>query len=195
MSDWQRGVDCKCRLRLDWRWCRWITSTKGRCWWGLQVWKRQVGLVWETRWPAESSAGPMVARTVGRSRGRFLGWASKPSRAGITWEPSHEWWLAEATPSSRGLKWFTRILLSYSVEPQNRGRRLDEEVWPPRPVQPPGSQPPRSFETKDTRRDRKACVEAKQGCGRWASVCWRKSKDFQIRPWGACIHSYLVRVV
>jgi hypothetical protein len=27
--------------------------------------------------------------------------------------------------------------LGYSVEPQNRGRRLDEEVWPPRPVQPP----------------------------------------------------------
>jgi hypothetical protein len=26
----------------------------------------------------------------------------------------------------------------YSVEPQNRGRRLNEEVWPPRPVQPPG---------------------------------------------------------
>jgi hypothetical protein len=23
------------------------------------------------------------------------------------------------------------------VEPQNRARRLDEEVWPPRPVQPP----------------------------------------------------------
>jgi hypothetical protein len=25
----------------------------------------------------------------------------------------------------------------YSVEPQNRGRRLDEELWPPRPVQLP----------------------------------------------------------
>jgi hypothetical protein len=23
------------------------------------------------------------------------------------------------------------------MEPQNRGRRLDEQVWPPRPVQPP----------------------------------------------------------
>jgi hypothetical protein len=29
-------------------------------------------------------------------------------RAGNTWEPSHEWRLAEATPSSRGLQWFTR---------------------------------------------------------------------------------------
>jgi hypothetical protein len=45
--------------------------------------------------------------------------------------------LAEATPSSRGLQWFTRRPLGYSVEPQNRGRRLDEEVWPLRPVQPP----------------------------------------------------------
>jgi hypothetical protein len=27
----------------------------------------------------------------------------------------------------------------------------------------------RDFETKDTRRDRKAFVEAKQVCGRWAS--------------------------
>jgi hypothetical protein len=42
------------------------------------VWRRQVGLVWGTRWPAESSAGRMVARTTGRSRGQFLGWASKP---------------------------------------------------------------------------------------------------------------------
>jgi hypothetical protein len=58
-------------------------------------------------------------------------------RAGTTWEPSHEWRLAEATSSSRGLQWFTRKPLGYSVEPQNQGRRLDEEVWPPRPVQSP----------------------------------------------------------
>jgi hypothetical protein len=43
------------------------------------------------------------------------------------WKPSHEWRLEEATPSSRG----------YSVEPQNQGRRLNKEVWPPRAVQPP----------------------------------------------------------
>jgi hypothetical protein len=84
MSDWQRCVDwllakyCKCRLRLDWCWCRWRTSAKGRHRWGLQVWGRQVGLVRGTRWPVESSAGRMVARTVGRSHGRFLGRASKP---------------------------------------------------------------------------------------------------------------------
>jgi hypothetical protein len=95
----------------------------------------------------------------------------------------------EATPSSRGLQWFTRKPLGYSVEPQNRGRRLDEEVRPPRPAQPPrrggqtawgrsdclgrsnrpggrsdrpGPPAPRCFEAEDTRRDRKACVEAKQ---------------------------------
>jgi hypothetical protein len=70
--------------------------------------------------------------------------------------------LAEATPSSRGLQWFTRKPLGYSVEPQNRGRRLDEEVRPPRPVQPPLSLVLRCFEAEDTHRDRKACVEAKQ---------------------------------
>jgi hypothetical protein len=116
-------------------------------------------------------------------------------RARTTWEPSHEWWLTEATPSSRGLQWFTRKPLGYSVEPQNRGRRLDEEVRPPRSVQPPWSQLPRSFEAEDTHRDRKACVEAKQGCGSWASVRRRKSEDFQIFSSGACIPSYLVRVV
>jgi hypothetical protein len=28
------------------------------------------------------------------------------------------------------------------------------------------------FEVEDTHRDHKACVEAKQVCGRWASVQW-----------------------
>jgi hypothetical protein len=45
------------------------------------------------------------------------------------------------------------------------------------------------FEAEDTRRDRKACVEAKQDCGRWASVRWSDDKDFQIRPREACIPS------
>jgi hypothetical protein len=110
-------------------------------------------------------------------------------RAGTTWETSHEWRLAEATPSLLVLQWFTRKPLGYSVEPQNRGRRLDEEVWPPRLVQPPrrgrqtawgrsdcpgrSNRPagavlppwlpaPRCFAAEDTRRDRKACAEAKQ---------------------------------
>jgi hypothetical protein len=67
-----------------------------------------------------------------------VSWLSlKTKVAGTTWESSHEWRLAEDTPSSWGLQWFTRKPLGYLVEPQNRGRRLDEEVWPPRPVQPP----------------------------------------------------------
>jgi hypothetical protein len=67
----------------------------------------------------------------------FLVEPQNQGRVGTTWEPSHEWRLAEATSSSRGLQWFTRKPLGYSVEPQNRGRRLDEEVRPPRTVQPP----------------------------------------------------------
>jgi hypothetical protein len=43
------------------------------------------------------------------------------------------------------------------------------------------------FEAEDTCRDRKACVEAKQVCGRWASVRWSDDKDFRIRPREACI--------
>jgi hypothetical protein len=34
------------------------------------------------------------------------------------------------------------------------------------------------FEVEGTRQDRKACVAAKQLCGRWASVRWNKDKDF-----------------
>jgi hypothetical protein len=45
------------------------------------------------------------------------------------------------------------------------------------------------FEAEDTRLDRKACVEAKQVCGRWASVRRSDDKDFRIRPQGACIPS------
>jgi hypothetical protein len=67
----------------------------------------------------------------------FLVEPQNRGRAGTTWEPSHEWRLAEATPNSRGLPWFTLKRLGYSVDPQNRGRRLDEEVQPPKPVQPP----------------------------------------------------------
>jgi hypothetical protein len=67
----------------------------------------------------------------------FLVEPQNQGRARTTWEPSHEWRLAGAAPSSRGLQWFTRKPLGYSVEPQNRGQRLDEDVRPPRPVQPP----------------------------------------------------------
>jgi hypothetical protein len=64
----------------------------------------------------------------------FLVEPQNQGRVETTWEPSHVWRLGEATPSSRGLQWFTRKPLGYSVESQNQDRRLNEEVRPPRPV-------------------------------------------------------------
>jgi hypothetical protein len=64
----------------------------------------------------------------------FLVEPQNQGRARTAWEPSHEWRLAEAKPSSRGLQWFTRKPLGYSVEPQIRGRRLDERVQSPKPI-------------------------------------------------------------
>jgi hypothetical protein len=88
----------------------------------------------------------------------FLVEPQNQGRVGTTWESSHEWRLAEATPSSRGLQWFTRKPLGYSVEPLNRGRRLDEEVRPPRPVQLPrkgGQTAWASLTTSGVRSDRR----------------------------------------
>jgi hypothetical protein len=79
--------------------------------------------------------------------------------------------------------WVTR--LSHKIEVEDSTRRCGHPGWSNHSggvVRPPGSLPPRSFEAEETRRDRKACVEAKQGCGRWASVRRRKSENFQIRP-------------
>jgi hypothetical protein len=76
--DWFLAKYCRCRLRLDRCWCRWRTSKKGCCRWGLQVWRRHVGSVRGTRWPAGSTAGRMVAWTARWTHGRFLCWASKP---------------------------------------------------------------------------------------------------------------------
>jgi hypothetical protein len=62
------------------------------------------------------------------------------------WEPSHEWRLAEATPSSQGLQWFTRKPLGYSVEPQTEAEDSTRRCGHPgrfnRPggaVRPPGA--------------------------------------------------------
>jgi hypothetical protein len=171
------------------------------------VWRRQVGLVRVTRWPTESSAGRMVARTARQSRGWFLGWASKPRSS---WDNvGAESWVVIGGGYTEFMGFVvvhqkTTGLLSWATK---RGRRLDEEVWPPRPVQPPrrggqtawaslttqgavwppGSQSSRTFEVEDMHQDRKACVEDKQGCSRWASVWWWQSEDFQIHPWGECI--------
>jgi hypothetical protein len=56
----------------------------------------------------------------------FLVEPQNQGRAGTTWEPSHEWRLAEATPSSRGFRWFTRKPLGSLVDPQSQDRRTED---------------------------------------------------------------------
>jgi hypothetical protein len=46
----------------------------------------------------------------------FLVEPQNQGRAGTSWDPSHEWCLAEATSSSRGLRWFTMKSPGYSAE-------------------------------------------------------------------------------
>jgi hypothetical protein len=41
-------------------------------------------------------------------------------------EPSHDWRLAEATPSSRGFQWFTGKPLGSLVDPQSQDRRTED---------------------------------------------------------------------
>jgi hypothetical protein len=56
----------------------------------------------------------------------FLVEPQNQGRAGSTWEPSPEWRLAEATPSSRGFQWFTRKPLGFLVDPQSQDRRTED---------------------------------------------------------------------
>jgi hypothetical protein len=56
----------------------------------------------------------------------FLVEPQNQGRAGTTWEPSHEWRLAEATLSSRGFWWFTRKPLGSLVDPQIQDRRTED---------------------------------------------------------------------
>jgi hypothetical protein len=101
----------------------------------------------------------------------FLIEPQNQGRAGTTWEPSHEWRLAEATPSSRGFRWFTRKPLGSFVDPQSQDRRTEDggAAASDQSNQCAMTQSG-EFEADDTRRDRKACVEAKQVCSRWATV-------------------------
>jgi hypothetical protein len=115
------------------------------------------------------------------------------------WEPSHEWRLAEGTPSSRGFRWFTRKPLVPWLIHKAKTEEPKTEVQQHQTVLTGGYRSDRcatmqsgDFEVKDTRRDRKACVEAKQVCGRWALVRWSDDKDFRIHPQGACIPNLLV---
>jgi hypothetical protein len=59
-----------------------------------------------------------------------VSWLSQQNqgRAGTTWEPSHEWRLPEATPSSRGFRWFTTKPLGSLVDPHSHDRRTEDGV-------------------------------------------------------------------
>jgi hypothetical protein len=117
----------------------------------------------------------------------FLVEPQNQGRAGTTWESSHEWKLAEATPSSRGFRWFARKPLGSLVDSQSQVRRPKMEVQQHRIGLTGGSD--RSdrcattqsgdFEAEDMHQDRKTCVEAKQVCGHWASVRWCDEKVSQ----------------
>jgi hypothetical protein len=50
-------------------------------------------------------AGGVKCGPHGGMNRKMKSWTEEPK---TTWEPSHEWRLAEATPSSRGSWWFTR---------------------------------------------------------------------------------------
>jgi hypothetical protein len=58
----------------------------------------------------------------------FLVEPENQGRAETTWEPSHEWRLAEATPSKRGFHWFTRKPLGSLVDSQSQDRRTEDGV-------------------------------------------------------------------
>jgi hypothetical protein len=117
----------------------------------------------------------------------------------------------------RGFQWFTRKPLGSLVDPQSQDRRTedggaassdrsDQWVWPVWPVGtgPTGEEhrsdrcamtQSRDFEAEDTRRDRKACVEAKQVCDRWACVRWCYEDNFPKCPWWVCILVYALGVI
>jgi hypothetical protein len=82
------------------------------------VWRRQVGFVRGTGGQRGQVRAAWWHEQQDEVVDGFLVEPQNQGRAGTTWEPSHEWRLARATPSSRGLQWFTRKSLGYSVEPQ-----------------------------------------------------------------------------
>jgi hypothetical protein len=104
---------------------------------GLRGVERQVGSSRGTRWPAGSSAG-MVTRKARRCCDRSWCRVAAHDRS------LHAGFAADHHKTSR-VTW-----LGHKTD-----ERLGERIWDP------GA--PRSFEAEDTRRDRKACIEAKRG--------------------------------
>jgi hypothetical protein len=200
MSDWQCCVDwllakyCRCRLRLDSCWCRWRTITKSRCRWGLQVWRRQVGLVRGTRWPAGSSTSRMVARMARWSRGRFLGWATKPMSS-RDFVGAKSW----VVIGGGNIKF-----AGFAVVHQKTIRLLGWAIKP-RPKTGRGFQAKTGLTGLENRSDRfrvagrrklrggghtSGSQDLRRGyakCGRRASVWWCYKDKFPKCPWWACI--------
>jgi hypothetical protein len=56
----------------------------------------------------------------------FLVGPQNQGRAGTMWELSHEWRLAEATPSSQGFRWLTRKPLCSLVDQQSKDQRTED---------------------------------------------------------------------
>jgi hypothetical protein len=56
----------------------------------------------------------------------FLVEPQNKGQARTSWAPSHEWRLAEATPSSWGFRWFARKPLGSLVDPQSQDRRTED---------------------------------------------------------------------
>jgi hypothetical protein len=57
----------------------------------------------------------------------FLVEPQNQGQAGTMWGPSNVWRLAEATPSSRGFRWFTKKPLGSLVDPQSQDRKTEDE--------------------------------------------------------------------
>jgi hypothetical protein len=139
------------------------------------VWRRQVGFVRRTQWPVESSAGRIVARM----KSWMISWLSLKTKV----EPglrgsrvmSGDWWrlhrvhgVSSGSPENYWVPWL--IHKAKTEKPKT-------EVQQHRTGLTGGYRSDRcattqsgDFEAEDTRWDRKACVEAKQVCGRWASI-------------------------
>jgi hypothetical protein len=90
------------------------------------VWRKQLGFVRGTRWPVESSVGAWWQEQQDEVMDGFLVEPQNQGRAGTTCEPSHEWRLTEATPSSWGFRCFTRKSLGSLVDPQSQDRRTED---------------------------------------------------------------------
>jgi hypothetical protein len=72
--------------------------------------------------------GPHGGKNNNEVMDGFLVEPKNQGRAGITWELSHEWWLAEATSSSRGFRWFTRKPLVPWLIDKAKTKELKTEV-------------------------------------------------------------------